>query len=354
MRKLKKKTSSSKKVEEENNTPEFSSSTSPPSYSYDDEDLLSTGSTLLDLAISGGRSKFGGIPKGKVVEIFGPESSGKTALLSEACSAAQSKGGKILFLDPEGRLDKEYSLLYGLDIKEENYFMPDTVEEVFQIIRDWEPSSDRLIDVIACDSLAALSTKMEMEDKDQYGMRRAKEFSEGLRRIAREVAKKGIILLLTNQVRENIGVTFGEKEVTPGGRAVRFYSSLRIRVGPAKTNSKIKKVVNIGKNKIEKVIGITSNCIVKKSSVDDPFRSADISIIFSYGIDDIRDMLKYQKAVLGLGTYQVKDKSFKALDDAIDFVEENDLYMFLKESTAELWKEIESKFKSSRKKKRGI
>ena len=150
--------------------------------------VISTGSSLLDLAISGGRIRGGGIPGGIIIEVFGPSGSGKTAILAELCASAQAKGGDICFLDPEARLDREYCLIYGLSLPDENYYRPDTVTEMFDLIWKWEPPSSGTINVIAADSLAALSTEMEMEDEDKMGMRRAKEFSEGLRKTCRLIA----------------------------------------------------------------------------------------------------------------------------------------------------------------------
>ena len=312
---------------------------------FDFSFTVSTGSTLLDLAISGGRCEQGGLCRGIMVEVFGPPSTGKTAILAEVCASAQSKGGDVLFLDPEGRLDREYSKIYGMKIDENNYYCPDTVEELFQIIQDWKPKSE--LAVLACDSLAALSTQMEMQDRDKMGMRRAKEFSEGLRKVCRLIARNGWILMCSNQIREG---EFGE--FVPGGKAISFYSSLRIRL--SLEEKIVRKVVLPSKAKAQKVIGIRTHCQVKKNSLDDPFREADIFVIFGYGIDDIRGNLMYVKKMKGLAPnmYEVGGEKFIGIEQAIRYVEKNDLEDELKREVVSLWREAESKFRYERKPKK--
>jgi len=309
--------------------------------------LLSTGSTLLDLAIMGKRVKGGGIPGGILCEVFGPSGAGKTAILSEIAASCQSKGGEICFLDPEGRLDQEYSKIYGAEISQENYLRPDTVTEMFDMIWNWKPENPDKINVAAADSLAALSTKTEIEDTDKYGMRRAKEFSEGLRKTCRMIANNNWLIVCSNQIRE--GPT---GEVTPGGRAIPYYSSLRIRIGPPAQGAKVTKSVTLANGKkLDKIIGIRSQCIIKKSSVDEPFRTCFVSIIFGYGIDDIRENLQYLKENLGLTMYKIADQEFKSIGKAIEYVEQNSLQETLKNEAIDLWYEIEEKFKVERTKK---
>ena len=145
--------------------------------------VTSTGSTLLDLAISGTRIRGGGIPAGILVEIFGPSSSGKTVLLCEIAGYVQKKG-EVMFNDPEGRLNKQFASIFGLRIKDKNYAQPDTVPEIFKAVRDWKPGDGH--HGIFADSLAALSTDLEMgKEGDKMGMRRPKEFSEELRKTCR-------------------------------------------------------------------------------------------------------------------------------------------------------------------------
>jgi recombination protein RecA len=309
--------------------------------------LLSTGSTLLDLAITGKRSRGGGIPGGILCEVFGPSGAGKTAILAEIAASCQSKGGDVRFLDPEARLDQEYSRIYGAEISQGNYLRPDTVTQMFDMIQNWIPIQSDKINVVAADSLAALSTEMEMGDEDKYGMRPAKEFSMCLRKICRKIANDNWLIVCSNQLRE------GPKgETTPGGNAIRFYSSLRIRVGPPAQGAKIPKVVTLANGKkVEKIIGIRSQCKIKKSSVDEPFRECFISIIFGYGIDDIRENLQYLKENTGSTTYKVADQEFRSMGKAIEYVETNNLQDTLKNEVIDLWSEIEDKFKIERPKK---
>ena len=141
--------------------------------------VISTGSTLLDLAISGGIVKGGGIPSQIMVEIFGPSGAGKTVLLCEIAGGIQRAGGEVRFDDPEARLNKEFARMFGVNPEEINYDMPDTVTEVFKNIREWEPSNPNVVNGTFTDSLAALSTNMEMDNDegDKMGMRRAARLS---------------------------------------------------------------------------------------------------------------------------------------------------------------------------------
>ena len=308
---------------------------------------ISTGSTLLDLAISGKVIKGGGIPEGNLVEVFGPSGAGKTSILAEIAASCQSGKGDVLFLDPEARLNQEYARIYGVELNPEQYLRPDTVTEMFGKIWEWKPNSEGGTNGVFADSLAALSTKMEIEEEDKYGMRRAKEFSEGLRKTCRLIANNGWIVVCSNQIREG-----PSGETTPGGRAIPYYSSLRIRVGPPATGGKIVKIITLANGKKhEKTIGIRSNCIIKKSSLDDPFRSCLISILFGYGIDDIRENLQYLKEGLGLSKYKAVDQEFSIMEKAIAYIEENQLQDQLKQEVITLWEEIEAKFVVIRKRK---
>lgn len=311
------------------------------------EIMISTGSTLLDLAISGGA---GGIPGGILVEIFGPSGSGKTVLLSEIAGDVQRKKGEIMFHDPEARLDKQFASIFGLNTDEMNYTTPDTIPEVFSGIRNWEPKDIKKVNGIFADSLAALSTNLEMDNKegDKMGMRRAKEFSEELRKTCRILMQKNLLLVCSNQIRQNMDAgMFGQKYISPGGQSIGFYSSLRLRTSNP-TKLKIEKSVK-GKA-VKRVIGITITVEVYKSSVWKPYYTAPVTILFDYGIDDIRENLKYIKKYTGGTIYMVNDiKLDKSLEKAIQMVEEQELVKELKEQVIDLWKEIESKFEQPRK-----
>ncbi len=327
---------------------------------------VSTGSTLLDLAISGGRVRGGGVPGGLVMEIFSPPGLGKTALLVEMLASAQLKGGDIHIDDPEARLDQEYAEIYGAKITEKNYARPNTVSEIFKSIWNWEPKpkEEGAICVRAADSLAALSTDMEMDsdEGDKRGQRRAKEFSEGLRKTCRLIADKNWLIACTNQIRTGDG---GD-QTTPGGWAMNFYSSLRIKIstaypdsskimrkeylfGSEEEDSKDKKKKK--KGEIEKQIGIRSICKVIKSSLDDPFREADIYLLFGHGISDIWGNLAFLKETMGTTRYVAIDKEFQSIDKAIKHIEDNNLEAELRENVINLWEKIQQKFKVDRKKK---
>jgi len=308
------------------------------------DQTISTGSTLLDLIISGGRNREGRIPGGILVEIYGPAGSGKTAVLSEICASVQANGGQVTFLDPEARLDQEYSHIYGVELDKKDYHRPNTVTEMFDYIWGWEPERSDVINGIGTDSLAALSTRLEMEDADKMGMRRAKEFSEGLRKTARIIRNNNWLVVCTNQVRES---PYGE--TTPGGKGVPFYSSLRIKV---KEEGKIEREIPVHGKKFKKVMGIKSSCYVSKSTVDDPYRSAYIYIVFGYGIDDIRGNLQYLKDMTkGTKYLEFFEGGFVSMERAIRAVEKNNLQKELKERVIDLWHEIEEKFKVERPKK---
>jgi len=313
--------------------------------------VVSTGSTLLDLAIFGGRRRGGGLPGGLVVEVFGEAQLGKTAVLAEICGCAQAAGGEIRFADPEARLDREYAEIYGVDLPSDNYWRPDLVEEVFEDVKKWDPSNKSVVNVYACDSLAALSSALEMSDKgDKMGMKIAKNMSAGLRKTGRLLAHGGYkALVCSNQLRQSDKGTY-----TPGGRATPFWASVRISIRAmykqkhGRDHHISKEItLNSGK-KLTKVIGINSEAVVIKNSKDDPHRTAYIPIIFGYGLDDVRANLQWQKDMKKEGSYECGDgKPYQAMDQAIRWVEKNNLEQTLKNNVIDLWEEIETKSKAT-------
>ena len=321
-------------------------------YDGNTETMISTGSTLLDLAISGGRKRGGGLPGGIMLEIFGPEGSGKTVLLCEIGGAIQRAGGSIKFNDPEARLNRQFASMFDLDFENLTVEEPNTVTEVIKGVKDWEPEEDGNIHGIMTDSLAALSTNMEMdnEEGDKMGMRRAKEFSEGLRKICRILKKKNYILACSNQIRVKANAqSFGEQFDVPGGKAIAFYSSVRLRVLKPE---KIQKEVSVGGKKRKKPIGVKSTIEVYKNSVDAPYRKADVIIQFDYGIDDIKANLMYLKDYTKASSYFVRDESLgTSLEKAVQKVEKLGLEKQLREEVIDLWETVEEKFKVERKKK---
>jgi len=311
---------------------------------------VSTGSTLLDLAISGDTFYEGGLPGGIFVEIFGPSGAGKTVVLCQIAGNLFKQGGKILFRDPEARLNAQFAKMFGMDIEEIIYDTPDTVTEVFEPIRKWKPEPDDKLHGVFIDSMAALSTDMEMDGTDKMGMRRAKEFSESMRKVCRVITQKGFLVVGSNQVRQNMDAgPYGEKEVSPGGKALAFYASVRLKCSNPK-KLKVKKMFH--GNEIERVVGVCTEITVAKNSVNKPYRSASITIIFDYGIDDVRDNLIYLKKMLGASTYILGgEKVGKSLEQAINHIELNNLEEALKAEVIEVWREIESQFDSKRKEK---
>ena len=322
-------------------------------YDGDFGSSISTGSTLLDLAISGGRVKGGGLPGGILVEAFGPSGSGKTVLLSEIAGGVQRQHGQIMFHDPEARLNKTFAKLFDLNTDEMEYGNPNTVPEVFQAVRKWEPQGKKVIHGIFADSLAALSTDMEMEkdEGDKMGIRRAKEFSEELRRTCRVITEKNYLMVCSNQVRVNVDAgPYGQKYTTPGGEAIGFYSSLRLRFSRPE---KIKEKQRIAGKEVTRVKGVRVVIEVFKSSIWKPFGTAPVTILFDYGIDDIRENLQFIKDFTKNTIYTCCGTPLdKSMEVSIDMVESSKWENNLKEEVIELWEEIESKFKTERKPKR--
>lgn len=310
--------------------------------------LISTGSTLLDLAILGGVKRGGGVPGSIAMEVYGPSGTGKTAVLAELAGSTQTGGGDVRFLDPEARLDEEYSRIYGMELKRTNYFRPDTVVEMFDHILDWEPKSKkrRAINLVASDSLAALTTKLELAGDDAYGMRRAKDFSEGWRKTIRKIANSGWLVACSNQERAGPGGVS-----VPGGKSTGYYASLRIRLAYMFPKSKIKEKKKIGGKDVYKTRGIITKATVTKSSIDSPFREAIIYIVFGYGIDDIRGNLQFCKDMKGDSSYNAIGRSFSGMNKAIQYVEAESYQQQLKEETIDLWYEVQEKLKIERKKK---
>lgn len=313
---------------------------------------ISTGSTLLDLAISGGRYREGGIPIGILVEIFGPSGAGKTVLLCQIAGNMQKQDADIMFHDPEARLNSQFASMFGLNTREIQYTTPNTIPEVFKAVRDWLPSKETPAPLrgVFADSLAALSTNMEMgkDEGDKMGMRRAKEFSEELRKTCRIITQQEVLMVCSNQIRQNpdAGI-YGQKWKSPGGEAIGFYSSLRLRCG---NSSKIKIKRTVKGNEHERVAGVKTEIEVYKSSVWEPYHTASVYILFGYGIDDIRANLRYLKTTNNLTTYQLHGQNLgKNIDAAIQEIESLGAEQELKDEVIDLWNEIESKFVQKRK-----
>lgn len=307
--------------------------------------VVSTGSTLLDLAISGGRIRGGGLPGGIMVELHGPSGSGKTALAVDVAASVQHKGGEADILDPEARLDKEYARIYGLELDKKNYSQPKLVTDVFNSIYKWKPENKKVINVKIIDSIAALVSAKEMEDGgDKRGQRKAKDLHEGCRKSSVEIADGHKLIVFTNHEMDG---DYGK--VTPGGKAVPYYASVRIRI-QQKEKLEPEKVISSGK-KVKMVTGVLSLCTVVKNSVDNGFRDAPLYITYGQGIDDIRANLQWYKTMMSKTMYVAVDKEYQRLDFAIRYIEENNLEGDLREMVIDLWEDIQDKFKVDRKTK---
>jgi recombination protein RecA len=326
-----------------------------PEYKGNFETVISTGSTLLDLAISGGRIRGGGVPGGIFMEVFGPNSSGKSVLLSEMAGDVLRKGGDVRFDDPEACLDKQFAKIFDLDIDRIKYDTPDTVTQVFENVRNWEPKGIGKIHGSFTDSLAALSTNLEMGDEegDKRGSRRAKEFSEGFRKNARILKQKNYLMVGSNQVRENQDAVnkYSPKFVSTGGFAIGFYASIRLR---ANNPAKIEKEISYKGMKIKQAIGVETEFEVFKNKVWTPLRKASLYILWDYGIDDIRSNLMYiKKYTQATGFIHREMKLGKSLEESISIIEnDSKLVKELKNDVIDLWEEIDHKFASNRKKVR--
>ncbi len=351
----------------------------PEKYDGDISTVISTGSTLLDLEIMGKRVRGGGIPGGILMEVSGPNSGGKTVLMSEIAGGIQRQKGKVKFYDAEARLSKKFAEIFDFSVEDCEFGVPEQIGDVFLPLMTWKPDgsecmgeynrrkkkcrecelSDDCSDFdlenkpvhgVFIDSFAQLCGELEKgdEDIDKRGSSRAKEFSQWMRKLAPKITSNNWLVVGSNQVRDNqkAKTDFDPKYVTPGGNAVPHAASLRLEITPAK---KLRDEKTINGKKVYVEYGHHSRIKIIKNTVSGQKGAAEIQIVIDYGIDDVTANLQYLKKFTPGSKYWTGDNS---ITDAVDTIEEDGLELELREAVIDLWEEIQEKFKRLRKPKR--
>ena len=274
-------------------------------------ETISSGALTLDLALGGG------LPKGRVIEIYGPESSGKTTLALHAVAEVQKSGGTAAFVDAEHALDPTYAAALGVDIANLLVAQPDTGESALEIVDQMVRST--AVDIVVIDSVAALVPRAEIEGEmgDSHMGLQARLMSQALRKITGNIGKSGCTVIFINQLRQKIGVTYGSPETTTGGNALKFYASVRLDIRRIQT---LKKGTEEFGNRVK--------VKVAKNKVAPPFRIAEFDIIFGSGISTLGcvvDLAEETGVIVRKGAwYSYKgDNISQGRDNAIKYLEEN-------------------------------
>jgi recombination protein RecA len=272
---------------------------------------VSTGSSILDISIS--NKRVGGYPLGRIIELQGLEASGKSLLAAHALSSTQKVGGVAILIDTENAISKDYLSAIGVNVDNLLYLQLETIEDIFDtiekvIIKVRESNKNKPITIVV-DSLAAATTKIEANanyDKDGYATDKAILLSKAYRKITNLIGKQHITLIVTNQLREKMGITWGDKFTASGGKATGFHASVRIRL---KSVGKIKAMVN----GVQRVVGISTVATVFKNRVGPPHAEAEFDIFFASGIDDysgwLKKLIEYKVITGTAKKYKFVDKS---------------------------------------------
>ena len=274
-------------------------------------DTISTGSLSLDLALG-----IGGIPKGRIIEIYGPESSGKTTLALHIIASAQKEGGEVAFVDAEHALEPAYARALGVNIDDLLISQPDTGEDALAITETLVRSG--AVDVVVVDSVAALVPRSEIEGEmgeSSVGVV-ARLMSQALRKLAGSISKTNCIVIFINQLREKIGVMYGNPETTPGGRALKYFSSVRIDVRRVETL----------KNGTE-MVGNRTRAKIVKNKVAPPFKEAEFDIMYGEGISKVGEIIdlgvKLEIIDKGGAWYTIGETRLQGRDNAKAYLREN-------------------------------